>query len=64
MASLTVRPDSRLAQEAVLPGGIINGSEKQAMNDVLTLILAVGVSLRLFPLIAHRAKSAVPFGGQ
>ena len=33
-------------------------------EDVLTLILAGGVGSRLSPLTSHRAKPAVPFGGQ
>ncbi len=34
------------------------------MKDVFTMILAGGRGERLFPLTAHRAKPAVPFGGK
>jgi len=34
------------------------------MQQVVTLVLAGGVGSRLSPLTSHRAKPAVPFGGQ
>lgn len=34
------------------------------MKDVFTMILAGGRGERLYPLTAHRAKPAVPFGGK
>src|SRR3990172_12217810 len=34
------------------------------MRNVMALILAGGKGARLFPLTQHRAKPAVPFGGQ
>jgi len=34
------------------------------MEDIFTMILAGGKGERLYPLTAHRAKPAVPFGGK
>lgn len=55
---------ARLDKSAELVLDKVTRAGGSIMRNVLALILAGGKGTRLFPLTLHRAKPAVPFGGQ